>query len=1091
MAEFGKKIAIAILAVVAICACVYFAVRLLGGPAPNVRIYFKDQAPGQGGSSGDMGGGEQLLRLGGESPRLVSQGEVFRIPIFMRVTDFLRDKTSISLEFRIAPRFWFELVEVTGGDFGTPSCENYYESELQAGVKISVSFPPDLVENHEGEEKLIAEVALKMVENRSDLFFPQIGEVVLIDRDGNPTISERDLKVLHLEPTVKEIQLQRENGGWVTIWSGEKPMFLKPGDPAKFLDEAHIPEGTYVASRVAYSGFMVAFDANGDGDENDVLDIVRSYVVAENFRETNQYYLPHEVTEGQVNALRLWGFPVDYCNDFAEGYFRAVWPGPWHYDGSVGEIVFDLRFGWEFVKLLGVSPSFVKEHLCTNFNPNFPVNTVAVAAPSPWEKVPTILQVSPSTFPILNKGQSIAFAAILTDSNGNLLLGRDVSWSASAGSILPTSGWTSIGIPGKEVSEDNPFGYVCHTGSAGIKWCKFVYLETEGAAPVTITASFAGDNWYEASSWSYTAAPPVFPTVGITFDGSSADWKQRYEPLGVDQVGDVPNADEDLKSIYAIDDGNYLYFMIEFSGTPSPAGAAIFLDTNSDGVQDYNIGCGPGGVSLDRTLQPDNFEHIADLGYACKEIIESKVPLEAIGSPSVVKLQVFSRGTGSSGPVDWMIGYNSWLTYPKEAEPVPTLIGISLPTFVLQSENSIVLTATLTDENGNPIREKTISWSAPIGTIEPASGVTNTFGQVSITYAAPGVGGENPVTIMAWFAGDNAYRESSGSAAGTITPSPGVQLSRTTLTVSPATFTLEFENSTVLTATLTDENGNLLEGKTISWGATSGAIEPTSWATDTSGQVSITYTAPAVSEESLVTVTATFAGDNVYGASGGSAAGTITPPPGVQLSRTTLTIEPSTFTLESENSITLTATLTDAGGNPLEGKMITFSVTEGTVMPNTGVTDSSGKASIAYTAPTVSVETSVTVSATFSGDDKYGPSSGVSQGSVTPAPPATLSTSLTIEPSSFTVGPEDSIALTVTLVDANGGPLGEKTVALSATAGNLSLTSRATDASGRVSITYTAPLVGEQTSVTISAAFGGDDRYEASGGSSTGSVSPP
>ena len=989
MFGLGKGIAIAIIIVVVISAGVFLIRPWEGpapseGPAPNVKIYFKDQTRERGEDREierrRMMVESELLRLGAERSLLLSPGEVLRIPVFIRVIDFLRDKTSISLEFRIAPTQTFALVEVTGGDFGTPSCESYFRWELEGGVRISVSLPPDLVEKHGGKEKLIAEVAVKIVEDKAQLFFPGIQEVVLIDRNGNPTISERDLKLLYLEPTVKEIQLQREGGGWVTIWTGEKPMFLKPGEPAQFLDEVHVPEGTYVASRVAYSKLMMALDANGDGDGDDVLDIVRSLTVIEDFHETNQYWLPGAI-EGKEKEERIWhlthwGFSSDYADDFVEGYFRAVWPGPWRFDGKEGEIVFDLRHGWELTKLLGLHPHRVRESLSKNFIPDIPVNTVAVAYPSPWEKVPTTLQVSPATFPTLHRGQSIGFTAILTDPNGNPLLGRDITWSASAGSILPTSGWTSVGMPWEPVSEENPFGCASHA-CFQMPWYNFVYLETEGETPVTITASFAGDDWYEASSWSCTAACPVYPTVGITFDGLSEDWKQRYEPLAVDEVGDAPNADEDLKSIYVIDDGNYLYFMVEFLGKPSPAGVFWDLDTNLDGDIEYHICCSSDGVFLDKRL-PDHRERIADLGYAFKEIIEFKVPFEMIDSPSVIKLQVFSRDAEYNA-VDWMF----WFTYPKEVKLIPSAVAIS-----------------------------------------------------------------------------------------------------------PLTFSLESGNSTTLTATLTDGDGNPLEGKTIAWWASDGIVEPARGVTDGSGRVSITYTAPAVGEETSVTIAATFAGGDGYGASRGSATGTITPPPGVRLIGTILTVEPSTFTVESEDSVTLTVTLTDVNGNPLEGKMIYFSVT---TMPNSGVTDSSGKTSIRYTAPSVDTETSVTVEATFQGDATYRPSSGSSTGTVTPPPPAPppkVSTSITISPSTFTVGSESSITFTATLTDADGNPLEGKTVNWGASGGFVE-PAGITDASGHVSVTYTAPTVETETSVVIIASFAGDDRYEASSGSSAGTITPP
>jgi hypothetical protein len=60
---------------------------------------------------------------------------------------------------------------------------------------------------------------------------------------------------------------------------------------------------------------------------------------------------------------------------------------------------------------------------------------------------------------------------------------------------------------------------------------------------------------------------------------------------------------------------------------------------------------------------------------------------------------------------------------------------------------------------------------------------------------------------------------------------------------------------------------------TIIWSATSGSLSLSSDTTDTSGQVPATYTSPAVTAETLVTITASFAGDDQYDASSGTSLG--------------------------------------------------------------------------------------------------------------------------------------------------------------------------------------------------------------------------
>jgi len=102
-----------------------------------------------------------------------------------------------------------------------------------------------------------------------------------------------------------------------------------------------------------------------------------------------------------------------------------------------------------------------------------------------------------------------------------------------------------------------------------------------------------------------------------------------------------------------------------------------------------------------------------------------------------------------------------------------------------------------------------------------------------------------------------------------------------------------------------------------------------------------------------------------------------------QPSSTTLTIDLVSFTIQPENSITLTAVLT-SGGNPLPDKLITWSPTAGTVSPSSGTTDAQGQVSTTYTAP--DFETTVAIVASFAGEWDYYGSSWSSSGTIKTAP---------------------------------------------------------------------------------------------------------
>ena len=96
------------------------------------------------------------------------------------------------------------------------------------------------------------------------------------------------------------------------------------------------------------------------------------------------------------------------------------------------------------------------------------------------------------------------------------------------------------------------------------------------------------------------------------------------------------------------------------------------------------------------------------------------------------------------------------------------------------------------------------------------------------------------------------------------------------------------------------------------------------------------------------------------------------------------------------------------------------------------------------------------------------------------------STTISISPSSFTKKSGESLTLVATLKDNANNPLANKTITWAKTAGSLSITSGTTDSAGQVLITYTTPSY--ETAVTVTASFGGDEQYQASSGSSSGTI---
>lgn len=228
---------------------------------------------------------------------------------------------------------------------------------------------------------------------------------------------------------------------------------------------------------------------------------------------------------------------------------------------------------------------------------------------------------------------------------------------------------------------------------------------------------------------------------------------------------------------------------------------------------------------------------------------------------------------------------------------------------------------------------------------------------------------------------------SSGTSSG-----PTVETISTTLTISSSSPNIYSGGIQTFTATIT-ASGSSLTGKTITWAASTGSLSATSGTTNSSGQVMVTYTAPSVTTQTSVTITASFAGDTNYQLSNDSFPCTVSP---VQTtpssaSSTRISVFPSSFTLYPEQNTPLTATLA-SGSNSLTNKTITWTASAGTLSATSGTTNSTGQVSVIYTAPGATSSTSVTITVSFAGDSSYQTSSGSSSGAVIPQAVATVET---------------------------------------------------------------------------------------------------
>src|SRR5437773_3305366 len=263
-----------------------------------------------------------------------------------------------------------------------------------------------------------------------------------------------------------------------------------------------------------------------------------------------------------------------------------------------------------------------------------------------------------------------------------------------------------------------------------------------------------------------------------------------------------------------------------------------------------------------------------------------------------------------------------------------------------------------------------VRWSATGGTIIDTS---TSGGKHYGHYKSPNQPGQYKVV------GQSSVAALGDSAVVTVTAVPVASVS-----VSPASASTMVGQTVQLTATPVDSTGAALSGRVVTWASSNSGIATVS----ASGLVTGLAAGSA-------TITATSEGKS------GTATVTVTPVPVASVS-----VSPGSATVGAGQTVLLTATPKDAGGNPLTGRIVTWASS------NAGLATVSGSGLVAGVAVG-----SVTITATSEGQ------SGTA--TVTVAVPVA---SVTVSPASASVVAGQTVQLTATPREASGSPVSGRIV---------------------------------------------------------------
>jgi uncharacterized protein YjdB len=339
----------------------------------------------------------------------------------------------------------------------------------------------------------------------------------------------------------------------------------------------------------------------------------------------------------------------------------------------------------------------------------------------------------------------------------------------------------------------------------------------------------------------------------------------------------------------------------------------------------------------------------------------------------------------------------------------------SAPAVALGSQ--LALQAQVQDANGQIVSGATVFWSSSDTTVVAVTSAGVVTGKnVGTAQVAASAGGE--------------------SAVVPVTVSP-VQVA--SLAVAPTTATVAIGGTVALQAVAYDASGAQLSGRAVTWATSAPQVATV----DASGNVTAVTAGTAI-------VTGTCEGKTA------SATITVTVIPVAAV-----TVTPGSATLTVGQTASLSATATDANGNVLSGRAITWSSANSAIatVSTLGLVKAIGAGT-------------TTIAATSEGK------SGTAQVIVTAAAPPVASVAVNPDSANISVG--STVTLSATVRDANGGTLSGRTVTWSSSAATIATVS----SSGVV----TAVANGTATITATSEGKGGTAKIVVAPGAQSGGV---
>ena len=617
------------------------------------------------------------------------------------------------------------------------------------------------------------------------------------------------------------------------------------------------------------------------------------------------------------------------------------------------------------------------------------------------------------------------------------VVGEEVTFTATVVGDPPTVG-TPTGTVTFDFGDGTPA--VVAQLEDGTATVTHAYADAS-VAPYAVTASYDGDTLFMPSSGTDTqTVGQAATTTAVT---ASPDPSQPGQPVTViAQVAPVAPGAGTPAGTVTFDFGD---------GTPQ---STLPLSSGAAAVDHAYVDVGGSPYTVTATYNGDaNFTASSGTDTQTVEQAVTAIDVGLTPNPSVVGQQMTATATISvvqpgAGTPTGTVTFDFGDTTPTTTVPLTGGTAAATHTYTGAAGSPYPVTATYSgDANftsssetdsqsvGQPLTTtavvsapdpsatgEAVTLTATVAAVPPGAGtptgtVTIDFGDTTPTATVPLTGGTADAThtytaadgypVTATYSGDADYIASVGTDTQTVQPAD----TTTSVTTAPDPSTVGQEVTFTATVAAVPPGAGTPTGTvTIDFGDTTGTVT----APLTGGTASTTHT---YSDADDYTVTATYNGDADFTASSGTDTQTV-----VSADTTTaVTATPDpTAVGQSTTLVAQVVPVAPAAGAPTG--TVTFAFSDGS--PDITAPVVGGTAIFQHTSPDVT-ESPLTITATYSGDGNFNPSTGTGSSDIVPAVSATT---VTASPSPSVTGQTVTFTATVDAVPpAAGTPTGTVT----------------------------------------------------------------